>query len=324
MSVASSPVWVIVLNWKGADDTINCIDSLMAMDDRQWRLVVCDNASPDDSLDHLRSALDRHFGTTWAELSESDVDSAATDASAFLIRNNANHGYAGGNNVGIRLALRDQGMAHCWVLNNDTEVAPDALTQLLRHVAAHPAQGIVGSTLAYHDRPTVIQAAGGARYNRWTGMVQLIGHAQPVDKAADFKAERLDFVIGAAMLISRAWLERVGLMDHSYFLYLEEVDYCRKGRRLFALGYAPASLVYHKEGGSTGGKRTAISELADFYNIRNRLRLTRRHFPYAMPTIMAGLLMTIVNRIRRRQWSRVGMVIRILFRFNSIDYKDVR
>lgn len=324
MDAADRPVWVVLLNWKGADDTIACIRSLLAMDNQGWRLAVCDNASPDDSMPRLRATMDTCFGDNWTELSEADVDRVTPATRAFLIRNADNHGYAGGNNVGLRLALKDPGMSHCWVLNNDTEVAADALSQILHHAAAHPDQGVIGSTLAYYDRPQIMQAAGGAQYNRWTGMVRLIGHAQPVANAAAYAGTRLDFVVGAAMLIRRAWLEQVGLMDASYFLYLEEIDYCRKGAGRFSLGFAPASIVLHKEGGSTGGKRTDISELADFYNIRNRLRVTWRHFPYAMPTVMAGLLMTIVNRIRRKQWNRVGMVVRIIFNFNRIDYKDIR
>lgn len=324
MSVPKRPVWIVLLNWKGADDTISCIDSLLAMKESDWRLAVCDNASPDDSLVRLRAALGERFGQDWMELPEADVGNVEARTRAVLIRNADNHGYAGGNNVGLRLALCDPAMTHCWVLNNDTEVAPDALSQVMVHAAAHPDQGVIGSTLAYHDRPGIMQAAGGAQYNRWTGMVRLIGHAQPVADAAMFTGTRLDFVVGAAMLISRPWLEQVGLMDASYFLYLEEVDYCRKGRGRFALGYAPASLVYHKEGGSTGGKRQDISVLADFYNIRNRLRITWRHFPYAMPTVMAGLLITVANRIRRGQWNRIGMVFRIAFNFRHIDYKDVQ
>jgi len=323
MAVSKRRVWIVLLNWKGADDTISCIDSLLAMGETGWRLAVCDNASPDDSLPRLRTALRDRFGDDWTELSEADVTEAAVATRTVLIRNASNHGYAGGNNVGLHLALRDPAMTHCWVLNNDTEVAPDALSQVLSHAAAHPDQGIIGATLAYHDRPGIMQAAGGAQYNRWTGMVRLIGHAQPVADAARFAGTRLDFVVGAAMLISRPWLEQVGLMDASYFLYLEEVDYCRKGRGRFALGYAPGAIVYHKEGGSTGGKRQDISLLADFYNIRNRLRITWRHFPYAMPTVMGGLLITVANRMRRGQWDRIGMVFRIAFNFRRIDYKDL-
>lgn len=325
MAVRKRPIWIVLLNWKGADDTISCIDSLLRMNETGWKLAVCDNASPDDSLPRLRAALQERFGEDWAEIPEDGVDqSPLPDARVVLIRNAGNHGYAGGNNVGLRLALRDSEMSHCWVLNNDTEVAADALSQVLAHAATHPDQGIIGSTLAYHDRPGIMQAAGGAQYNRWTGMVRLIGHERPVAEAAMFAGTRLDFVVGAAMLIRRAWLEQVGLMDASYFLYLEEIDYCRKGIGRFSLGFAPASIVFHKEGGSTGGKRAAISELADFYNIRNRLRVTWRHFPYAMPTVMAGLFITIANRIRRKQWDRVGMVLRIMVSFNRIDYKDIR
>jgi GT2 family glycosyltransferase len=317
-------VWIIILNWRGTDDTIACVDSVLAVTGARWRLVVCDNASGDDSVPRLTAALSKRFGERLAIIDESDVDAAIPDRDAYLIRNAGNHGYAGGNNVGLRLAMRDPGMEFAWILNNDTEVEPASLAALLAHAASHPSQGMIGSTLVYHHDPDIIQGAGGARYNRWTGLVRHLGLNEPRDAAGRYADAPIDYVIGAAMFIRRAWLEQVGLMDPGYFLYFEELDYCRRGRHLFDLGYAPDSIVRHKEGGTTGGHRHAISLLADFYNLRNRLRVTRRHFPYAMPTILAGLTVTALNRLRRGQADRLSMIWRIIWSFEHIRFEDVK
>ncbi len=327
MSVAADQTpltWIVILNWNGAEDTIGCLDAVRNLTGARWRLAICDNASGDDSLSRLRPALHERFGDSFVELTETEVADAATDHDIYLIRNAGNHGYAGGNNVGVRLALRDPAMAFTWILNNDTLPQPAALSALLAQAAAHPRQGMIGSTLLYAHQPDRIQGAGGARYNRWTGMVQHLGWNRPREEAASFAAMPMDYVIGAAMFIRRAWLEQVGLMDDSFFLYFEELDYCRRGRHLFDLGYAPDSLVLHKEGGTTGGHRDQISWLADFYNLRNRLRITWRHFPYAMPTILVGLCMTALNRLRRGQADRLPMLWNIARRFRSIRFEDVR
>ena len=169
----------------------------------------------------------------------------------------------------------------------------------------------------------MLQAAGGGTYHRWTGLCDHHGYGHARSAAGQWAERPLDYVFGASMYIRREWLEQVGLMNESLFLYFEEIDYCRAGRHLFEIGYCPQAVVRHKEGGSTGGKRQDISLLADFYNLRNRLRITWRHFPYALPTVLAGLGVTVINRIRRRQWRRVGMVLRIALRFNKIEFKDI-
>ncbi|WP_051330044.1 glycosyltransferase family 2 protein [Niveispirillum irakense] len=329
-SVSASPdnttCWIVVLNWNNAADTLACIDSIIRLQKETWRLAVCDNASSDGALDILAAGLQSRFGSQWRKLAEKDVPNTRVDEGfkAYLIANSGNHGYAGGNNVGMRLALRDPAMRFVWVLNNDTEVAPDSLGHLLHHADLHPTQGIIGSTLLYHDRPGIIQAAGGGTYHRWTGLCDHHGYGKPAESRDHHANRPLDYVFGAALFIRRAWLEQVGLMDESFFLYFEEIDYCRSGRHLFDIGYCPDSMIYHKEGGSTGGKRHAVSLLADFYNLRNRLRITRRHFPYALPTVWLGMMITILNRLRRGQADRVGMVLRIAFQFGHIDFKDIR
>lgn len=321
-----APCWIVVLNWNSPDDTIACIDSLIAQQDRNWRLVVCDNASSDGSPQRLEQALAARFGTALRIMREDAVATAEIDPAhrAYLLLNGGNHGYAGGNNVGVRLALRDPAMAAVWILNNDTEVDAGALTALRRHADTHPRQGIIGATLLYHDRRDVIQAAGGGTYHRWTGLCTHHGYGEPRSAAARYAATPLDYVFGAAMFIRRPWLERVGLMDDSLFLYFEEIDYCRAGRGHFDIGYCPDAIIYHKEGGSTGGKRQAVSLLADFYNLRNRLRITAKHFPYALPTVWAGLLVTMLNRLRRGQRDRVTMVWRIALGFGHIRFEDVK
>jgi GT2 family glycosyltransferase len=117
-------------------------------------------------------------------------------------------------------------------------------------------------------------------------------------------------------------LEEVGLLQEDYFLYFEELDWAVRARGRFRLGYAASSVVYHKEGSSIGGSdraKTAKSATADLYALKNRVRFTRRFYPYALPTVYLGLLLALANRVRRRQWDRVALIVRIMLRGGEVD-----
>lgn len=296
-------VYIVLLNWNGWRDTDACLGSLSKLTYPNARVVVVDNASTDGSESELRR---RHPELT-------------------LLQSGANLGFAGGNNVGLRYAL-EHGAEYVWLLNNDTLVEPDALTHLVarsqRGAGGLPV-GLCGSTLLYEGQRDTVQALGGARYNRWLGTVAHIGQHQPRSQPVDAAAveAQLDYLIGASMLASRPFLETVGLMQEDYFLYFEELDWAVRARGRFALAYAPESVVYHKEGSSIGGNdraKAAKSYTADLYALKNRVRFTRRFYPYALPTVYLGLGVAISNRARRRQWDRVALIARILLRGGDV------
>jgi GT2 family glycosyltransferase len=122
-----------------------------------------------------------------------------------------------------------------------------------------------------------------------------------------------DYVCGVSVLATRRFLEEVGLMEESYFLYFEELDWAVRGAA-FARVYAHDSVVYHREGRSTGASTDwrKKSELSDYYTLRSRLLFTRRFFPSALPTVYCGLLGAALNRLLRRQFGRAGMVLDIM------------
>jgi GT2 family glycosyltransferase len=318
-SVVPQPLhlWIVILNWRGIDDTIACVESVLSQDGLgETRIVVCDNASGDGSLDRLQAFFDGRRPGRVCTLSESEVLTSAPFGQgslapvAYLVANIANHGYAGGNNVGVRLALRDPAMSHVLILNNDTMMEPGCLRALVAHLEQRPQQGLTGCTLVYADTPGRLQAAGGGRHRRWSGRSLHYGQDQPRATAITYRDRPPDYVHGAAMVISRACLEEAGLMDESLFLYYEEIDYARRVRRRFALGYCHDAVIRHKEGGSTGGKRQAVSALAEFYMIRNRLRIAWRHYPYALPTVMAWLIVPILRHALAGRLSRAALILR--------------
>lgn len=315
---------VVVLNWNGWRDTLGCLDSLLASNPRPRRVIVCDNASRDDSCERIaqwgrdRLGAEGFARLSAAEAARAEACSAALGARVVLLENGANLGFAGGNNPGIRLALRDPACSHVWVLNNDTVVRPDALGQALARMRADPRIGLCGSTLIYHDEPHLVQAYGGASYSRWTGRSRHLGAFAAVEAlpADGIEVEgSMAYVVGAAMLASRTFIETVGLMREDYFLYCEELDWATRGRERFRLGYAPASIVLHKEGASIGTTAQGGSPLSVYYLFRNRLRYTWRYYPVCLLSVIGFTLIDVARLARRRRWPQVAAALRGLLQW---------
>ena len=206
-----------------------------------------------------------------------------------MVRSGGNLGFAGGNNVGIRLA-QVEGANWFWLLNSDTAVHADALAHLIARALARPDAGIVGSTLLYHDAPGEVQALGGAAMNPRTFVTIHIGIGSRADQVpADPAAVevQLAYVVGASMLVSKAFVEEVGLMQEDYFLYGEEIDWATRAQGRFGQAWAPQSLVYHKVGKSSAKVMPAYSLRL---MLRNKLRYVERFFPNRL------------GEIRRRFW----------------------
>ncbi|MDF0541258.1 glycosyltransferase family 2 protein [Sphingobium sp. H39-3-25] len=264
-------IYIILLNFNGTQDTIECLESLFELQQSDVRIIVVDNASRDPAL-----ATIAH----WANARASDlavfVTSEAIAAGAgathclSLVQNPDNLGFAAGNNVGIRLALNDPDCTYVWLVNNDTVVAPDSLTHLLDRSAEDDAIGICGSTLIYYDDRDVVQAIGGA-FNKRTGRARQIGSHASVDAlpARDALEQDMDYVAGASMLVTRRFLEKVGLLNERYFLYYEEIDWSTRGQPVFKLGWAPKSHVFHKEGAAIGTSSRGRPSITSLYYMTN-------------------------------------------------------
>jgi GT2 family glycosyltransferase len=311
-------VFIILVNWNGWRDTVECLESLLLLDYPDFRIVVCDNGSSDDSLEEIRNWAGCHeVRYTEYQRGEAEAGGILTaDPVLTLIQNNENLGFAGGNNVGLNYAMARGDADYCWLLNNDTLVEPDALTHLVARMQ-QSSVGICGSTIRmYHNRKR-IQALGGGHYCRWIGLPWHYGRFSRWGKTINLKRAEawMNYVEGASMLVSRQFLDEVGLLCEDYFLYFEEADWAIRAEGRFRLGYAPQSIVYHKIGGSIGtsSNPAKISYISDYYNIRNRLLFTRRFHPAALPTVRLVIAGSLLLRLCLGKCDRAVMVFRLLF-----------
>ena len=328
---AHSAVYIVILNWNSWKDTFACLDSVFKTTYAGYRVIVCDNHSTDGSFRHLRSYLSGRFQNavsggqlSWpdhrtaqrvesAELCSplsSPGDGTGCEHGVVLVRTAFNLGFAGGNNIGITFALSQGNADYIWILNNDTIVEPETLSAMVERMKAVPGAGICGSTLLYHDDPQRIQSLGGARYLKWAGIgVQLGANERwPIDVRTDSIEKEMSYVSGASMLVSKRFLETVGLMEESYFLYFEEIDWAQRAAGRLKFVYAPGSIVYHKEGGAIGssGSGKHRSPQSFFWLTRSRLLFTAKYYPAAVPSV------TLYSLINCMQWTVLNRNPRIL------------
>lgn len=251
-------VCIIVLNWNGLADTQECLRSLHKVRYPGREVILVDNASWGDDVRRLSD----EFGD-WVR----------------IIGNDKNYGFAGGNNIGIRYALDHCSPDYVFLLNNDTVVAPDFLDHMVVAAGGDPDAGILGPRIYYYDfdgRRDVIWTAGGKI--RWWHPWVYDGIGHNADDLPKYQSLRtVDWISGAAIMIRREVIEKIGLLDSGYFFGTEDVEYSLKARAHgFKCLYVPAGVIWHKVGRSRSRRGPSFADLPDYY------RLLRRNFPRAV------------------------------------------
>jgi GT2 family glycosyltransferase len=240
----------------------------------QLSVVIVDNGSSNDSVERIR----------------------AVHPEIPIRKSGKNLGFAGGNNIGIRYAL-EQGADYIWLLNNDTEPAPDALATLVAKALTDRRIGAAASICYYADAPSTVQAWAGARINLW------IGYAR--NSTESHGDDWFHALYGASMLVARTAVQDAGLLDEGFFHYWEETEFClRLRKRGWLLAAAPSSCVLHKVAASTGRG----SPVLDRYFTASGLRILRLHSPAPGLAMFLFLAARFTRRILRLQFSRCRSV----------------
>lgn len=309
-------ICAIVVNWNGWRDTLVCLESLTVQGGTPLRVLICDNASDDASRQELGAYLRVRFAQ-WepAEETPGATNPQARDGllSVHLLQLPTNLGYAGAINAGIAWARLRWAPRGYWLLNNDVQALPGALDALLAAHASIPDAGICGSVLLEWDEPETVQAVAGI-FRRWLGVGW---HDKSVPTDLGPVSLAVDYPIGASMYVGADYLDRVGPMDPSYFLYCEEMDWAERGR---CFGYRPlvalGSRLRHKEGASTGSRGGVRNKslMSERYGVVNRLRITRKFWPHYIPVVWASLVLVIFDRLVHGETARAALVLRLMFK----------
>ena len=257
-------VSIVILNYNGWWDTIKCLESVYKSNYKKYQVIVVDNGSKIDNIEKFKNwAHKTQKNYIHCEKNRFIYPKNKFDKELVTIINKENLGFAGGNNVGIRYALKC-GADYIWLLNNDTIIDKDALIELIKLAEIDKKIGMVSSKLyCYHD-PKKVQ------YN---------GEKVVYEGMEDVKGELpkpTNFASGCSLLMRRKFIENVGLLDEDYFLYFEDNDISTRALKAgWKVYYNPYSKVYHKGGASVGG--WLKTPLSVYYATRNLLLYHHKH-----------------------------------------------
>lgn len=262
-------VAIIVLNYNTKDSLSECLSSIsnLKKDRHEINVFVVDNASWDGSQEEIKNL----------KIKIKNLE---------FIQNNKNLGYAGGNNVGIKKALKD-GADAVLILNPDTKVDGNLILELTHTAKRNVNVGILAPKIYFYpgfefhkeryqkeEGGKIIWYAGG-KIN-WANVLASHRGVDEVDYGQYEGVEETDFATGAAMFVKSEVFEKIGFFNEDYFLYLEDLEFCVRAQKAgFKILYVPKAIVWHKWAQAAKGG----SNLQDYFITRNRLLFGLKYAP---------------------------------------------
>lgn len=281
-------VCIILVNYKGYTDTIECIKSLLEIDYHNYRIIVVDNG-----------AYDR------TRFQKTEIDS---DIIEYMYLEE-NKGFADGNNKGIEYAFK-YSPDYFLLLNNDTIVKKDFLTKMVS--MCENQFGLIGGKIYYHLEPDILWYAGGS-YNRVTGCSEHFGYRKK-DCEEYSKNKEVNFITGCLMLIPSKIIEKVGYLDTNYFMYSEDVDYCcRVLDNGFKMYYCADAIIFHKIGMSMNDK----NETRNYFIYKNQFVMIQKYGIKKRKAYRNIMIQMCKDMLKKR--IKIRTIIKVLHDINASE-----
>ena len=319
-------IYVIILNYNSWMDTIECLESVLRSDYPNYQVIVVDNNSSDNSLEYLKMWAEGKLnifinndnplknlsfpplskpipyvcytkeeaekgGNRELEnkLKDKIPEGITTKYPIIFIQSGDNLGFATGNNVGIRYALAKNDFDSIILLNNDTVIKKDAISILMNTKLKFGDEGIYGGRIFYYSDPKKIWYDGG-KFNEWTGRTIHLNLGKYIYELKNVPVvKEVNFITFCYVLIPKFILNKIGLLDESYFMYVEDLDYSynvwRSGYKLYNVSI---SEIWHKVGTSSGGE---FSYFSAYHSMKNRVKFLLKN------KILFGFIFLIFSRI---------------------------
>lgn len=306
-------IGVSIVTFNSASEIVSCLKSLFKNTDPNFRIVITDNSSSDNTLPTIRDwvssglkeQLRANPAFSEAELTSNflveytiDEDRAPKFDELGLItilKSHRNLGFAGGVNAGLSVMKEIENFSMFWVLNPDTTVSKNTVAAYRQSAQKDARFSLMSCRIAFMASPDVIQSDGGY-INRWTGICSNHNYGMQRANTAVPDISVIDYLSGSNLVASRLFIEKAGLMREDYFLYYEEVDWAFK-RGDLPMRILDETVVYHVGGATIGsGNLTQYPNgFSNYFNFRNRIRFMARFFPLRLPLALAVSMLKITQ-----------------------------
>ena len=316
-------VYVIIINYNAVEDTIECLETLYKQRFNNIQTVVVDNSTENRTLEKIKRWADAEWNseikTQYPELvfplcnkpitcnviSENNFNKTTQISDELiLVKAKRNNGFAAANNIALNYIKQDNSDYLCWLLNNDTVLSANALSKIVEFYNQNKDCHLFGTSLMEYYERDEVQAIGGL-YDSRTSKLKL-----PKNNKDFYHSNLIRYPNGASMIISKEFLNNVGVLSEDYFLYFEELDWTLRAKHL---GYKPSFLhdkIVHHKGGISTGKN---SELADYYFLRGKFLVTIKFFKNNFLVIfLLSIFAFPINRILRGETKRIKILFKVI------------
>lgn len=244
-------VSIIILNWNGLEESVECLQSLKKITYPNYEVIVVDNGSEGNDVEVLHEKFGIYI---------------------HIIKNDKNCGFGGGSNIGMKYVLNNLSSDYILLLNNDTVVDSDFLTEMVEVAESDRSIGIVGSKIYFCDDPNRFQLVW-IKMDMWKVRGTHVG-AREMDRGQYDEIKEVDCAPGTCLLVKREVIDSIGLLDESYFYYQDDLDYCFRARTAgYRIVYAPKAKIWHRPG-QTAEK---VPGLKNYYIARNTFKFMRKY-----------------------------------------------
>lgn len=327
---------IILLNYNSWPDTLECLESLLKQKTKlAYTIFIVDNSQNNESIHKIKdwaageisvNETSFHPEITSPEVrkpleiqyyTEDKLNNCVITANLILIKANTNNGFSAGNNIALKY-LKDQPNEYDWIwlLNNDTIVKSQAIENIISEIKSHKNELILFGTplMEYYDA-SKIQAIGG-KYNKYLGRPSLVGAELNYNHEIRVQQYKVDYPIGASMILSKYSLQKLGLLSESYFLFFEELDWTLRIKKLGGkLKILDNFDVLHKQGAST--KQNVKRDYNIFMEtllIKNRLVFAKKHNRSNIKIVKLSIIFLVIpKKFIKGQFALVKEIIKIVF-----------
>lgn len=312
-------VYIVVLNYNGWKDTIECVESILKLNYSNFNIIICDNKSQNKSIDYIKKWLKGEILSNYPRnkliknlvvpFSKKPIDfeyvkfinnnfeivnNNNDKHKIILLESDYNRGFSGGNNLAMKYIKEYKKYDYIWFINNDIIVDKDALIEMLKTFDSDTNIGMTSSIMCEYKNPVIVQTMGG-KLNKYTFSTKSLGEQINIGDVEKINIDNIETLGGASIMLNKNFIEDINYFDENYFLYYEECDLSMRAKeKNWKIKPTLKSIVYHK--GSVTAKRLP-SAIIEYHFFKSKTLFVRKYYNKKLIFIFIIVIIKVLKRL---------------------------